>query len=106
MRPARLVVNHFSVRLAVAQKGVEEVYLRFRDSFLYKILSRTLLLKFALKALIVCSVVEVVNQENAMASFVTVPPESDFPIQNLPYGVFTTKNNVSLPCSSLGNFCE
>lgn len=29
-----------------------------------------------------------------MKSFVPVPEGSDFPIQNCPYGVFSTKNNV------------
>ncbi len=28
-------------------------------------------------------------------SFIEVSPDSDFPIENLPYGVFSTKNNVS-----------
>jgi hypothetical protein len=28
-----------------------------------------------------------------LTSFVSVTPESDFPIQNLPYGVFSTKTN-------------
>lgn len=28
-----------------------------------------------------------------LASFVAVSPESDFPIQNLPYGVFSSKLN-------------
>ena len=29
-----------------------------------------------------------------MASFVHVAPDSDFPIQNLPWGVFSTPANV------------
>jgi hypothetical protein len=28
-----------------------------------------------------------------LTSFISVTPESDFPIQNLPYGVFSTKTN-------------
>lgn len=28
-------------------------------------------------------------------SFVAVAEDSDFPIQNLPYGIFSTANNVS-----------
>ena len=33
------------------------------------------------------------NQVHIM-SFVAVPPDSNFPIQNLPYGIFSTKNDV------------
>lgn len=32
-----------------------------------------------------------------MAPLVTVPPESDFPLQNLPYGVFTRKGGADGP---------
>lgn len=28
-------------------------------------------------------------------SFIEVSPDSDFPLQNLPYGVFSTADNVS-----------
>ena len=31
-----------------------------------------------------------------MSTFINVPADSDFPIQNLPYGIFSTPNNVSL----------
>lgn len=31
-----------------------------------------------------------------MSSFVEVPAGSDFPLENLPYGVFSTADNVSL----------
>jgi len=30
-------------------------------------------------------------------SFVPVPADSDFPLENLPYGVFSTADNVSFP---------
>lgn len=30
----------------------------------------------------------------SMKSFIDVSPESDFPIQNLPYGVFSTADDV------------
>ncbi|RJP48326.1 MAG: hypothetical protein C4557_13085 [Anaerolineaceae bacterium] len=30
-----------------------------------------------------------------LKSFIEIPPESDFPIQNLPYGIFFTKENLS-----------
>ena len=33
--------------------------------------------------------------ELTMASFLQIPNESDFSIHNLPYGVFSTKDNVS-----------
>jgi len=31
-----------------------------------------------------------------MKSFVQYSPDTDFPIENLPYGVFSTENDVSL----------
>lgn len=34
-----------------------------------------------------------------MKSFVQYSPDSDFPIENLPYGVFSATNNVSNPIS-------
>jgi hypothetical protein len=34
-------------------------------------------------------------EADKMASFVHVPSESDFPIHNLPYGIFSTPENVS-----------
>lgn len=37
----------------------------------------------------------VVNQSATMTSFVNIPEGSDFPLENLPYGVFSTKSNVS-----------
>ena len=43
--------------------------------------------------------------ERAEMSFVEVSPESHFPIQNLPYGVFSTPDNVSnhyLPQTKFG----
>lgn len=30
-----------------------------------------------------------------MKSFVDIPVDSDFPLENLPYGIFSTKENVS-----------
>lgn len=30
-----------------------------------------------------------------MKSFVDIPADSDFPLENLPYGIFSTKENVS-----------
>lgn len=36
-----------------------------------------------------------------MTSFVPVPPDSDFPIKNLPYGIFSTKDNVSCNYNTL-----
>jgi fumarylacetoacetase len=40
-----------------------------------------------------------------MTSFIEVQPDSDFPIQNLPYGIFSTKENPN-PCvgTRLGDF--
>ena len=35
------------------------------------------------------------NGDSEKMSFVPVTPESHFPIQNLPYGVFSTPDNVS-----------
>jgi fumarylacetoacetase len=40
-----------------------------------------------------------------LKSFIEIPPESDFPIQNLPYGIFSTKENPSpRMCTRLGDF--
>ena len=40
-------------------------------------------------------------QSACMMSFITVASGSHFPIQNLPYGVFSTANNVSYSGVSL-----
>lgn len=32
-------------------------------------------------------------------SFIQVPVDSDFPLENLPYGVFSTADNVSELCT-------
>ena len=37
-------------------------------------------------------------------SFIEVSPDSHFPIQNLPYGVFSTKDNVSFSHSLTDRF--
>jgi len=37
------------------------------------------------------------TSSSAMSSFVPVPADSDFPIQNLPFGVFSTQNKVKRP---------
>lgn len=37
-----------------------------------------------------------VADETAKMSFISVDPDSHFPIQNLPYGVFSTEDNVSI----------
>ena len=34
------------------------------------------------------------SSSSAMSSFVPVPADSDFPIQNLPFGVFSTQDKV------------
>lgn len=31
-----------------------------------------------------------------MKSFISYPEDCDFPIENLPYGIFSTDNNVSI----------
>jgi hypothetical protein len=35
-----------------------------------------------------------VPKQQQQQSFVSIPDGSDFSLQNLPYGVFSTKNNV------------
>lgn len=37
-------------------------------------------------------------------SFIPVTPESHFPIQNLPFGVFSTADNVS--CVDMPRYCN
>lgn len=39
-----------------------------------------------------------------LKSWVEVPGESDFPIQNLPFGVFKTKDSEPRVCSAIGNY--
>lgn len=34
-------------------------------------------------------------------SFIDVPAGSDFPIENLPYGIFSTQDNVSIYVSCI-----
>jgi len=37
-------------------------------------------------------------------SWLEVPQESDFPIQNIPFGVFLTRENVVTVGTRIGNF--
>ena len=39
-----------------------------------------------------------------LKSWVAVPAGSDFPIQNLPFGVFQTKDSEPRVCSAIGNY--
>ena len=39
-----------------------------------------------------------------LKSWVEVPEGSDFPIQNLPFGVFKTKDSEPRVCSAIGNY--
>ncbi len=39
-----------------------------------------------------------------LKSFIHVPPESHFPIQNLPYGAYKTDNNQVHLCSAIGDY--
>ena len=42
---------------------------------------------------------------NELKSWVEVPSNSDFPIQNIPFGVFKTESNPSPRiCSAIGNY--
>lgn len=40
----------------------------------------------------------------ALKSWVEVPKGSDFPIQNLPFGIFKTKNSEPRVCSAIGDY--
>lgn len=37
-------------------------------------------------------------------SWVEVKPNSDFPIQNLPFGIFNSKDNTPRVCTAIGDF--
>lgn len=39
-----------------------------------------------------------------MCSWVTIPPESDFPLENLPYGIFSTKILDARIGTAVGNY--
>ena len=40
----------------------------------------------------------------ALKSWVAVSKGSDFPIQNLPFGIFKTKNTEPRVCSAIGDY--
>ena len=39
-----------------------------------------------------------------LRSWVSVPKDSDFPIQNIPFGIFTTKNQKTAACTAIGEY--
>ncbi len=43
------------------------------------------------------------SNEASLKTAIAVPENSDFPIQNLPYGIFSTANRSPRPCTRVGN---
>jgi fumarylacetoacetase len=44
------------------------------------------------------------SNDPSLRSWVTVPPKSDFPIQNLPFGIFKTRYQPAAAGVAIGDF--